>query len=323
MNLASEREFSQESPTLRSGPEHRSITQFRLEVVEGPDKGKVAVSSDIRMVIGSDPGADLELSDPKVLAYQCELIATSQHVEIVDLARDNSTMVNDLAIRRAQLYRPTTISVGDSIIRYTPVSVALFVRRSRDTSFGGLVGNSPAMRDLFVVLRSAADGQAPLLLQGEVGTGKETAARAIHQMSSRSEGTFHAIDCKAPHKEIEAGLIAAFESTEGGTLYLSEVGQLPKELQARLLRVFSIGGPGVVAGLRILSSTTVDIRHAVNDLLFDERLYVHLSGLRASLPAMRDRYADLPRLIDNLLERMKSSQEPIAIHMCSRASPQG
>ncbi len=318
MNLATEREFAEESPTLRSGPEHRSISQFRLEVIEGPSAGKVIVSNDLRVVIGSDPGADLQLEDDKVLPYQCELIATSEHVEIVDLARNNSTMVNDIAVKRAQLYQRTTIRVGASVLQFTPVSVALFVRRSRDTSFAGLVGNSPAMRDLFVVLASAAQQDMPLLLQGETGTGKETAARAIHQMSTRSAGVFHSIDCKAPHDEIEAALIAAFESTAGGTLYLSEIGQLPKALQARLLRVFKIGGPGAVADLRIISSTSVDLRFAVNDMLFSERLYVHLSGLLASLPAMRDRYADLPRLIDNILDRTQSAQEPIAVHMRTR-----
>ena len=270
------------------------------------------------MVIGSDAGADFQLTDAAVAPYQCELIANQDHAEVLDLAHKSNTLVNDLKIDHAQLHHSTSLKLGSTIVQFSLVSVDLFIPHSRDTRFGELVGASSAMRDFFAVLGAAAQSDSSVLIYGEAGTGKQTTAQAIHNKSLRHNGVFHAVDCQASYQKIEAALIQAFAQVGSGTLFLSEIGLLPTELQARLLHVFRMGGPTAVAGLRIISSSTVDLRLAVNEGRFCNQLFVNLRELEAQLPAMRQRFEDLPLLIDDLLARQTLAKEPMASMMRSR-----
>jgi len=317
MSFAIHRDFQSDSPTLNAGPDYCTYQQFRLEVVEGPDTGKTLVSSDIAASIGCDPSADLVLTDPAVSAFHCEIVANVDRIDIVALDRKSSTMVNDLDVEKAHLRRVATIAVGATKIRFEPMSSSLHVRRSSEVRFAHVIGNSAPMRDLFIELERAANSDTPVLLVGEAGSGKESVARAIHRQSSRRSGPFHIVDCTGTHQEVERGLIAAFESAAGGTLYLSQVSEMPGDLQSRLLRVFRNGGPGAVADLRIVSSSTVDIRSSVNEGRFDSRLYGCLRALSAAVPALRHRVADLPPLVKALVEELGAESEPVVEQICS------
>lgn len=317
MSLAVHRDFQSDSPTLNSGPDFCTYSQFRLEVIEGPDAGTVLVSSDLSVSIGCDPSADLVLTDPSVAPFQCEIVAKTDRIDIVDLVHRHSTMVNEVEVEKAHLRRPATISVGDTKIRFEPMSSSLHVRRSSDVRFAHLVGNSSPMRDLFVELERASGCEAPLLLTGASGCGKESVARAVHRQSARRAGAFHVVDCTRTHEQVERGLISAFETAAGGTLYLAQVSEMSKDLQSRLLRVFRNGGPGAVADLRIVSSSSVDMRIAVNEGRFDSRLYRHLCGLEASVPALRHRIADLPPLVKALIEELGAESEPVVAELCT------
>ncbi len=320
MTLAVHRDFQSDSPTLNAGPDFCTYPQFRLEVVEGPDLGTVLVSADLCVSIGSDPSADLVLSDPSVAAFQCEIVAKSDRIDIVDLLDQHSTLVNEVEVAKAHLRKPVTITVGATKIRFEPMSSSLHVRRSRDMRFSHLIGNSAPMRDLFVELERAAASEVPLLLSGEAGSGKESVALAIHRKSSRTSGPFHVVECTDSHEQVERGLIRAFESAAGGTLYLAHVGEMSADLQSRLLRVFRNGGPGAVADLRIISSTTNDIRSAVNESRFDSRLYRHLCGQSLKVPALRHRTADLPPLVKTLVEEAGAQDELVVAELCSSES---
>ena len=320
MTLAVHRDFQSDSPTLNAGPDYCTYPQFRLEVIEGPDKGSTLVSTDLCGSIGSDAAADLVLSDPAVAAFQCEIVAKTDRIDIVDLVHQHSTMVNEVEVAKAHLRRPVTISLGATKIRFEPMASSLHVRRSRDVRFSHLVGNSAPMRDLFVQLESAAASETPLLLTGEAGCGKESVARAVHRQSTRSSGPFHVVECADAHEQVERGLISAFESAAGGTLYLAHVAEMSSDLQSRLLRVFRNGGPGAVADLRVISSSTNDIRVAVNEGRFDSRLYRHLAGQALTVPSLRDRKADLPPLVKILIEEFGAKDEPVVAEICTLES---
>ena len=320
MTLAVHRDFQSDSPTLNAGPDYCTYPQFRLEVIEGPDTGTVLVSTDLSVSIGCDPSADLALSDTTVAAFQCEIVAKTDRIDIVDLLHQHSTMVNEVEVAKAHLRRPATISMGATKIRFEPMSSSLHVRRSRDMRFSHLVGNSEPMRDLFIELERAAASEVPLLLTGEAGAGKESVALAVHRQSLRSSGPFHVVECTDTHEQVERGLIRAFESAAGGTLYLAHVGEMSSDLQSRLLRVFRNGGPGAVADLRIIASSTTDIRAAVNEGAFDSRLYRHLCGHALTVPALRNRTADLPPLVKAIIAELGAEAEPVVAELCAPES---
>lgn len=319
MSIAVQRDFEVQSPTLDAGPDICRLQQFRLEVVDGLDTGMLLVSSGAQLSIGSDQGADLRLSDPSVAPFHCEIVVTANGIDIIDLIQRNSTLVNDVEVSKAHLCRPVTISVGDTKIRFERTSASLHMRRSSQLSFADLVGSSVAMRELFCDLERVACSEVSVLVHGEAGTGKAAVARAIHRQSPRRTGPFHNVDCTASHRDIERGLISAFENAAGGTLYLEQVGEMPAGLQSRLLRVFKNGGPGAVADLRIMSSSSVDLRKAVNGGSFDSRLYAHLRGEQVSVPPMRQRLADLPRLVTALLGELGAESDPLVEQLRSRA----
>ncbi len=320
MNSAVQHDFEIQSPTLDAGPRICKLPQFRLEVMNGPDKGKVLVSSGATLSIGSDPGADLILSDENVAPFHCELVSSASGIDILDLVKRNSTLVNDLEVSKAHLRRPALIRVGDTEIQFEKTSADLHVRRASEFSFGDLVGSSVAMRELFCDLQRVASCETPVLVVGETGTGKVSVARAIHRQSARRAGNFPVVDCTAPHRDVERGLITAFERAAGGTLYLEQVGEMPADLQSRLRRVFQNGGPGAVADLRIISSSSVDLRQSVNEGRFDSRLYGHLCGESVTVPAMRQRLADMPRLVASLLDELGVASDPLAQELRGQAA---
>jgi len=183
---------------------------------------------------------------------------------------------------------------------------------------------TPAMRDLVRRARQVAETETPVLILGETGTGKERLAHAIHSWSRRGERPFVAINCAA----IPAGLLESelfghvkgaftgamkdrpgrFQMANGGTLLLDEVGELPIELQAKLLRVLQEGQFEAVGSdrtvrvdVRILAATHVDLAKAIAEKRFREDLFYRLSVFPLSLPPLRDRFADLPELVESIL----------------------
>ena len=194
-----------------------------------------------------------------------------------------------------------------------------------------LVGQSPAMRKLFSVIERVAPTDASVLITGATGTGKELAARAIHELSSRREGAFVDINCSAiPETLIEAELFGhqrgtftgahenrsgLFEKASGGTLFLDEVDALNLSAQAKLLRVLQertvrrIGARANIAiDVRIISATNCDLAQAVSAGRFRPDLYYRLRVLPLQLPELCTRNGDVTLLVDHFL-RMKSERQ--------------
>ncbi len=188
----------------------------------------------------------------------------------------------------------------------------------------GMVGECPAMCDLFRRLDKVAPTDATVLILGESGTGKELAARALHEKSLRSQAPFIVFNCAAvPENQVEnelfgqpgenegrrGGLLA---QAHGGTLFMDEVGELPLAAQARLLRIlqgdeYSGGSPGVQPDIRIIAATHRDIRKLVQQQTFRSDLYFRLRVVEMTLPPLRERGSDIKALANFLLE--KSSRQ--------------
>ncbi len=187
-----------------------------------------------------------------------------------------------------------------------------------------LIGSSPAIEELRRTIRRFAPLPAPVLVTGETGTGKELVARSIHEASPRSKGPFVAVNAAAIPQTLAASELfghergaftgaerrhpGAFEQADGGTLMLDEIGELPLDLQAWLLRVLETGEvrplgarePRMV-DVRVVTATHVDLEEAVQDGRFRRDLYWRLAVLNIEAPPLRDRLEDLRALALHLL----------------------
>ena len=189
---------------------------------------------------------------------------------------------------------------------------------------GGLIGESEAMRGVHSLIGRVAPSDLSVLICGPSGTGKELAARAVHELSGRSERPYVAENCAAiPESLIEAELfgyckgaftgahtdrVGLFERVEGGTLFLDEIGELPLDMQAKLLRVLENReirrlGEEIVrpVDFRLVTATNRDLMREVVEGRFREDLVYRIDGLRIDMPALDDRIEDIPLLVDHFL----------------------
>ncbi len=195
---------------------------------------------------------------------------------------------------------------------------------SRGSGVGGLIGNSPPMRELHKLIRLVAGSEASVILTGESGTGKEVAARAIHRLGKRAAGPLVAVNTAAlPEGLVESELFGhqagaftgataarpgCFEMADGGTLFLDEIAEMPIELQPRFLRVLEdgmvrrLGGRREVAvDTRVLAATNRDPQAAVKDGRLREDLYYRLNVFTVELPPLRECLDDVPLLAQHFV----------------------
>lgn len=201
------------------------------------------------------------------------------------------------------------------------------IRAHESGGFGALLGESKAMKETFALLGSAADVPISVLIYGETGTGKELAARGLHDVGPRSSKPFIAINTAAlPENLLESELfghkkgaftgairdrVGAFEAADGGTLFLDEVGEMPAEMQAKLLRVLQEGEVVPVGdhrprriNTRIVSATNRNLEDEIREGRFREDLYYRLATFPVALPSLRERKDDIGGLAHHLLVRI-------------------
>jgi DNA-binding NtrC family response regulator len=202
------------------------------------------------------------------------------------------------------------------------------LRRAVDqtSAFGDLIGASPAMREIFALIRKVAHSRASVLITGESGTGKEVVARTLHYHGSRSANPFIPINCTAiPEGLLESELfghvrgaftgahtskLGLFEKAKGGTLFLDEIGDMGLGLQSKLLRVLQdreirpVGSTqSTKIDVRIITATNKDLQKEMEEERFREDLYYRLNVIPIHIPPLRERPEDLPPLVDAFVRR--------------------
>ncbi len=312
------------------GVDHTIVAKGRFEVRGGTltvARGK-ASRADLEIgpetqVVGRNEACDLVLDDKKVSAVHMECVATERGVRVRDLGSRNGTHVGDTRIGEVYLTKKSSISCGDTILEFAP-STPEQVSVSDVAEFGPLVGSSAGMRAVFERLRKAAPTELTVLIGGETGTGKELVAQAIHEASARSRKPFVVVDCGSiPPSLAESALfghergsftgavdkrISPFAEADGGTIFLDELGELPIDVQPKLLRALaeqrikSVGSNTYrPVNVRVIAATRRDLVREVNAGSFRSDLYFRVAQLKVELPALRNRLEDLPALIRRMM----------------------
>jgi DNA-binding NtrC family response regulator len=269
--------------------------------------------------LGQDPSNAVVIRDRFVSNKHLKVTRLKTSFHVLDLSSTNGTFLDGTRIFEAEISLDTVLRVGESELIFEPRSPG-----QAQNSFHGIVGSTPAMRQLVELIKRVAPSSAIVVIVGESGTGKELVARAIHECSSRAEQPFIPLNCAAISKElIESELFGhekgaftgadskrkgAFEEAHGGTLFLDEIGELPLELQAKLLRVLESGEVKPVGAtrpvhmdVRVVAATNRDLQALVRQGKFREDLYYRLCVVPLVLPPLRRRPGDVRALAEHFL----------------------
>jgi transcriptional regulator with GAF, ATPase, and Fis domain len=308
------------------------VRKCRLQVLSGPDAGEPKDYETSVLRIGARRGCDLELSDTKVSGLHCEIRLDERGYRLRDMESTNGTWVGGYRVQDLYINPGTVSHVGASRIRFEPLGDGVELQLSAQDRFGGLVGRSVKMREMFARLERIAVTDATVLVTGDTGTGKELVAEALHESSPRAAGPFVVLDCGAiPPNLVESELfghergaftgasstyVGAFERADKGTVFLDEIGELPLDLQPKLLRVLErkevrrIGGSKTInVDIRVVAATNRDLGVEVNKGRFREDLYYRLAVARVHVPPLRERRDDIPLLVEHFLATLPNGDK--------------
>jgi transcriptional regulator with GAF, ATPase, and Fis domain len=314
------------APETRVRPPTETVryARVRVTVTRGKDAGKVVESAGTTLRVGTGDSADVRLHDDTVSREHCEIELNERGFRVRDLRSTNGVRAAGLRVFDVSASAPLEIALGDSVLTITPLAEAETRERTSIGSFGALLGESTKMRELFAMLARVAPTDLSVLIEGETGTGKELVAQSIHAASGRAEGPFVVFDCSAVAPNlIESDLFGhergaftgastaragALEDANGGTLFIDELGELPLELQQKLLRCLQSGEFKRVGGrklektdVRVIAATHRNLRAAIEAGKFREDLFYRLEGIPVHVPPLRERLDDIPLLVDHFL----------------------
>ncbi len=274
--------------------------------------------------LGSAPDCDLVVDAPTVSRAHARVEFDGVGYKVRDLGSKNGTWIEGVRVQEAYLPANARLRLGQAELAFSLDAEAVEVELTRGDRFGRLLGRSPQMREIFALLPRVARSDVSVLVEGESGTGKELVAEAIQQCSSRADGPFVIFDCSAVPPELAeselfghvkgafTGAVASrqgvFDAADGGTLFLDEIGELPPELQPKLLRALEKGefkpvGDNTrrVADVRVIAATNRQLDREVEAGTFREDLYYRLAVIKVRLPALRQRPEDIPLLVEHFL----------------------
>ncbi|MDP6944542.1 MAG: sigma 54-interacting transcriptional regulator, partial [Myxococcota bacterium] len=277
--------------------------------------------------IGSGPDNDLVLDDPTVSRVHARLEFDRSGYLLKDLASKNGTWIGEVRVAEAYVPHGAPLRFGHAQVTFELEEETIEVRIARGDTFGRLDGQSSQMREIFGLLAKVAPSDATVLVEGESGTGKELVAEALHQHSDRRDQPLVVFDCSAVAPDlIESELFGhvrgaftgavanrqgVFEQADGGTLFLDEVGEMPLDLQPKLLRALESGQVKPVGGssvretdVRVIAATNRQLHREVEASAFRQDLYYRLAVIHVRLPALRQRPEDIPLLVERFLEAM-------------------
>ncbi len=281
--------------------------------------------------VGKDAGNDLVLNDKFISGRHLKVTRHEAGFLLTDRQSTNGTWLGNARIYEVEVPLFTMLRIGESELVLEPQGGDV-----RSGVYQGIIGNDPSVRQLAELIERVAPSTAAVAIFGESGTGKELVARAVHARSSRHEQAFIPINCAAISKElIESELFGhekgaftgainarkgAFEEADGGTLFLDEIGELPLDLQAKMLRALESGeikrvgaSKPITVDVRIVAATNRDLLSAARQGAFREDLYYRLCVIPLHLPPLRSRMSDLATLSEHFLKQFSPKGQPVRL----------
>ncbi|MEM7159271.1 MAG: sigma 54-interacting transcriptional regulator [Myxococcota bacterium] len=295
---------------------------YRLQVLSGELRGREIEVLNERVVLGKSRQCDVVLPDDSISRQHVEIRREGDNYRVTDKGSTNGTFIGNARVTDGYLKPGDVLGVGKVQLRFLPRDARAEILPSDQERFGEVLGRSLAMRKIFGVLERVAATEVTILLEGETGTGKDLVARALHQTSNRAEGPFVVVDCGAIAPDlIEAELFGreeggetragALELAHQGTVFLDEIGEMPRDLQPKLLRVLEnqrlrrVGGTEEVqVQIRVVAACDRTLRDQVDSGDFREDLYFRLAVVNPVLPPLRERREDIPVLIEHFSRRL-------------------
>lgn len=307
--------------TLHIQPKSKELRLegFAITVLDGPDAGTSFRARTSEVSVGTAAANDFVLSDPTVSRHHFSLTATSEGLYLKDLGSSNGTLIGSVRIQSGFVDDEVRVRVGRTTLKIDLSDDDICELLSPEDRFGSLIGSSSAMRRIFAALPRLSQSDSTVLLEGETGTGKGVLAAAIHEASNRATKPFVVLDCAAIAPTlIESELFGhikgsftgaandragAFEQAQGGTIFIDEIGELPLDMQPKLLRVLEertvkrVGGnQRIKIDARVIAATNRDLRMEVNRNAFRADLFYRLNVVRIHIPPLRDRTGDIDQL---------------------------
>ncbi|MDP9034935.1 MAG: sigma 54-interacting transcriptional regulator [Myxococcota bacterium] len=299
-------------------------TKTRILVVEGPDTGTCLEIAGSSTTIGTAADNGLVLHDDTVSREHCEIESIGEGVRVRDRSSTNGVFASGIRVFDIILMGAQTLTLGATKLAITPLEETVDRLQASTARFGDVIGASPRARELFADLERIAATELTLLIEGETGTGKDVVAESVHRASARGDGPFVVFDCGAVASNLAeselfghergafTGAVSAragvFEAARGGTVFLDEIGELPKELQPKLLRVLEkrevrrLGSMKTLpVDVRIIAATNRNLHIEVERGTFREDLYFRLAAAHVCVPPLRERMSDLPLLVQHFL----------------------
>ena len=282
--------------------------------------------------IGAHPRCDIQVKDGTVSRFHCELHRDEVGYRLIDEGSTNGTYVGELRIREVFLHEGLEFQIGNTTLIFSTQLHEINLTHSALNRFGPLIGASRQMRQLYTLIQKIAPSDLSVVVEGETGTGKELVAQAIHEASRRANKVLVVFDCSAvPEHLIESELFGhekgafsgavrthagLFEQADGGTLFLDELGELPINLQPKLLRALEsgmirrVGGEKMIkVDVRAISATNRDLVDMVKQGTFRQDLYYRLAKVKVNLAPLRERRGDASLIAQHFLERLNKQNE--------------
>lgn len=311
------------------GPSLRRIRKLRVVVVDCPEARDVGLNRTFaqdEVRIGSSPDADVTLRDAAVSREHLAVRLGPYGFSLSDTGSTNGSYVGDLRVERISFGDDVLLRLGNSVVRLEPLAETVEQEISPRARFGRMLGASPTMREMFALLERVAPSDLTVLLEGETGTGKELAAEGLHESSGRT-GACITVNCGAiPRELLESELFGhergaftgavrerqgAFVAADRGTLFLDEIGELPLDMQAKLLRALERREVKAVGSdrsrsvdVRIVAATNRSLLKEVEAQRFRQDLYYRLAVVVVRVPPLRTRLEDLRLLVDHVQDEL-------------------
>ena len=310
---------------IASPIEHIRSRTATVEVTGGEAKGERTTLTAFSLRLGSATDNDLVLPDETVSQHHARIELGPAGYRIQDLGSKNGTFLGELRVLDAYLPVSCKLRLGSAVLKFRLGREERDDEVTRGHRLGCLVGRSLAMRRLFATIQKVAPTPTTILIEGESGTGKELVAETIHGLSHCKDGPFEVFDCTAVAASLMeshlfgydkgaftgagVGHTGALERADRGTLLVDEIGELPLELQAKLLRAIDrreyqrLGSEHRRrSDARIIAATNRDLEREVDEGRFRKDLYYRLAVVRLPVPALRQRAEDIPLLVEDLEE---------------------